>query len=105
MRNGKIYLASNDSFEKFYLAVKGLTDELSLTVILNQALGSSLATDFWLRLLGVGPSLSVMAVGRLSIAIRPRLFGLAPLYGLLCYTKRKIQITNFLELIEANKLI
>ena len=24
MRNGKIYLASNDSFEKFYLAVKGL---------------------------------------------------------------------------------
>ena len=25
MRNGKIYLAPNDSFENFYLAVKGLT--------------------------------------------------------------------------------
>ena len=24
MRNGKIYLAPNDSFEQFYLAVKGL---------------------------------------------------------------------------------
>ena len=31
MRNGKMYLAPNDSFEKFYLAVKGLSSELDYT--------------------------------------------------------------------------
>ena len=35
MRNGKIYLAPNYSFEKFYLAVKGLINGFSLAMILH----------------------------------------------------------------------
>ena len=35
MRNGKIYLAPTDSYEKFYLAVKGLRLSLNQTPAIN----------------------------------------------------------------------
>ena len=47
MRNGKIYLAPNDSFEKFYLAVKGLTCKTKYDPL--SGLGMQIALLFVIR--------------------------------------------------------
>ena len=59
MRNGKIHLAPNDSFEQFYLAVKGLRSDVGMKLIGDDLHGISVKIRATFSVVTTGRSSSV----------------------------------------------